>query len=414
MRLLLYTPNFLPELTGSGKYNGELAEWLSNHGHQVDVITAHPYYPQWEVYKEYRNKMWIVERKGNLTIRRSPLYVPKKPTGKNRIFHELSFALSSLPYWFGALFRRYDVLISVCPPMQVGLLPYLYSVLKGTPFIFHIQDLQVDAARTLGLIKNKGLLSLLSKIETFLLRNATIVSSISKGMKGAILSKGVNSERYFMLPNWVDTDFIRPLPQASTLRSTFGFKPDDIIVLYAGNLGEKQGVESLLTVARNMTDDRRVKFMISGDGALRESLVAEAKRQGLSNIYFNRGVTYQQLPKLLAMADLHVVIQKKGMSDLVLPSKLTTTLAVGGVAIVTVEPVSILASDLLMNNLAVVVPPEDTQSLEKAIRTLIDSPHLSIIRGNARRYAVDNFDQNLILGQFEKLIFELNKSNGVS
>lgn len=409
MRILLYTPNFSPELTGSGKYNGELAEWFAQRGHRVDVITAHPYYPQWQVHEKYRSKLWLTERQGNMTIHRSPLYVPKQPTGKSRIFHELSFAITSFPYWIGALFRSYDVIISVCPPMQVGLIPYLYSRLKGTLFIFHIQDLQVDAARTLGLIKSKSLLGVLSKVENFLLRNADIVSSIGEGMKAVILSKGVKPERYFMLPNWVDTNFIRPLPQEDTLREKFGFKPDDIVVLYAGNLGEKQGVEIILTVACNMKDNVRVKFVINGDGALRQSLVAEANRQGLSNVYFNQAVSYKELPRLLAMADLHLVILKKGMSSLVLPSKLTTTMAMGGLAIVTTELSSILAHELTKNELAIVVPPEDAQQLGTAIQSIINSPVLTLLQANARRFVVENYNQDKVLGRFEDLLLELTQ-----
>lgn len=408
MRILLYVTNFSPELTGSGKYNGELAEWFAKRGHKVDVITAHPYYPQWQVHRKYQNSWWITERAENLKIWRAPLYVPQKPTGKNRILHEFSFVLSSFPYWLGVLFRRYDVVISVCPPMQVGLLPYLYSCLKKTPFIFHIQDLQVDAARTLGLIKSRGLLSILSKVETFLLRNATIVSSISEGMKSMILNKGVPEYKYFMLPNWVDTSFIRPLLKKDTMRADFGFKVDDIIVLYAGNLGEKQGVDGLLAVAKSLEEHRHIKFLISGEGAVRHLLVKEAERLSLNNVQFSLGVPYNKLPMLLSMADIHVVIQKKGMSDLVLPSKLTTILSVGGGAIVTAEPNSMLAKELIDNQLSEVVPPEDTESLKNAILKLTHPQHLKVLQINARRYAIDNLNQDMILDKFEKFLITLS------
>lgn len=407
MKILIYTPNFLPELTGSGKYNGELAVWFSRHGHQVDIITSYPHYPQWEILEKYKNKLWLIEYSSNMKVFRSPIYVPKRPSGVTRIIHEISFAITSLPYWIGAIFRTYDIVIAVCPPMQVGFFPLLYCKLKRIPFVFHIQDLQVDSAKTLGLIKNKAVLSFLTRLETFLLRNSDLVSSIGDGMKKVIIERGVVLEKYYMLFNWVDTDFIKPLPSNYSIRSKFGFKATDYVVLYSGNLGEKQGLECLLNVAKNMLNTKHVKFLISGDGATRESLKAQAENQKLSNVQFNNGVSYEDLPELLSIADLHLVIQRKGMANLVLPSKLTTTFAAGGMAIVTVELTSSLAKQLTMNDLAVIVPPEDSDSLESAIRELMVSSRPSIVRQNARRYAVEHFNQDIILSKFEKMLHNM-------
>lgn len=415
MKILLYVTNFSPELTGSGKFNGELAEWFSQRGHKIDVITSHPYYPQWEVHEGYKKKGWFTEYSKNLRVWRTPLYVPKQPTGRNRIFHELSFVVNSIPYWIGALFRRYDVVISVCPPMQVGLFPYLYSLVKKIPFVFHIQDLQVDAARTLGLIKNKRLLTILSQIENFLLNNATVVSSISVGMKNVILSKGVSVERFFMLPNWVNTEHIKPLYGLETFRSKFGFTANDTIVLYAGNLGEKQGVDGILSVAQAMRNNDKIKFLISGFGAVKHLLIAERDRLGLTNVHFSSPVPYEEFPQLLSMADIHVVVQKRGMSDLVLPSKLTAIFSAGGAAIVTAEHSSVLSSELLTNDISDVVPPEDTQALEQAILALVSSPsRLAVLRANARRYAIEQLSQDIILSQFEDFLLDHVRSPSIS
>lgn len=272
MRVLLYSISYSPEVAGSGRFNGELTKWLAEQGHQVDVITAHPYYPEWKVRSEYQGKGWFAEKTGNLTVYRTPLYVPKQVTGKTRILHELSFALNSLVHWGRLLFKRYDVLIGVCPPLQAGLIPYIFSRLKRTPFAFHIQDLQVDAARNLGLIKNERLLNFLDSIERYLLRNANRVSSISEGMKRNIISKGATPERYRMVENWVDIDTFHPLPMGQSLRAELGFTPTDQIALYAGNIGEKQGLEVLVEAAAQLRSQPDIKIVIFGEGAARDRL----------------------------------------------------------------------------------------------------------------------------------------------
>ena len=179
MRILFYGINFAPELTATGKYNGELVRWLSNRGHKIDVITAHPFYPEWKVKTEYLGKGWFTETEHNIRIFRTPLYMPKQVTGKTRILHELSFGFNSLWFWTQCFFQKYDVVIGICPPLQTGLLPLIYSKLRGTPCVFHIQDLQVDAAVKLNLISNKWLIKILEKIENFILEKSSIVSSIS-------------------------------------------------------------------------------------------------------------------------------------------------------------------------------------------------------------------------------------------
>ena len=119
MRILLYSISYSPEVAGSGRFNGELTKWLADQGHVVDVITALPYYPEWEIRANYKGKGWLIERTGNLTVYRTPLYVPKHVTGFSRIIHELSFAISSLIHWGRLLFKRYDVLVGVCPPFKI-------------------------------------------------------------------------------------------------------------------------------------------------------------------------------------------------------------------------------------------------------------------------------------------------------
>ncbi len=156
MKILMYGINYLPELTGIGKYTGEMAEWLVEQGHTVDVITAHPYYPEWQVHEGYRGKGWLTEIRNGVRVMRCPMYVPQQVTSVKRIIHEFSFVASSLRYWLGVFVKeRYDVVICLSPPFHLGLLPVLYSQLRGVPLWCHIQDLQIDMAKDLGMLTNK-------------------------------------------------------------------------------------------------------------------------------------------------------------------------------------------------------------------------------------------------------------------
>src|SRR6476620_12650937 len=160
MKILICGINYAPELTGIGKYTGEMANWLAANGHTVEIITAMPYYPQWEISKNYKKKWWHKENIDGVKVYRCPLYVPKKISAGKRIIHEFSFVLSTLPIWIKKLFsKKYDVVVSVSPPFHLGALPVLYSKLRRTKMVTHIQDLQVDVAKELKMINNKRLLN---------------------------------------------------------------------------------------------------------------------------------------------------------------------------------------------------------------------------------------------------------------
>lgn len=408
MHILLYSISYSPEIAGSGRYNGELTEWLAERGHQVDVITAHPYYPEWRVRDEYKKRYWMSEKKGSLTIFRSPLYVPKRVTGKTRIIHELSFVLSSLIHWAKLIFVKYDVIIGVCPPFHIGLFPYLVSRFKGIPFLFHIQDLQVDAARELGLIKNERLLSFLGSIERFLLVKATKVSSISEGMKRNILRKGVHDENYFMLPNWVDVNLIQPLAVEHSLKIQLGFEVADRIVLYSGNIGEKQGLEILPEVAQLLKNQDDIKIVIFGEGVARGRLEQLIKEYELNNIFLYPPVeNFEDFPKILAIADVHLVIQRRAASDLVMPSKLVTILSAGGASIVSADGGTSLSDLIIKNQLGWTTEPENAYMLANTIKEALYSPALSEVKQNARAYAENFLDKQAILLSYETMLMNV-------
>src|SRR5215212_9942193 len=127
-----------------------MGTWLSQRGHSVDAIVAPPYYPWWEVSKGYAGRGFVSEDLHGVKVYRAPLFVPaaNDASARNRILHETSFNAASSRYWLPRLLRKesYDVVIAVCQPVQIGVYPWLYSRLRGVPFVLHVQDLQVDVA----------------------------------------------------------------------------------------------------------------------------------------------------------------------------------------------------------------------------------------------------------------------------
>jgi colanic acid biosynthesis glycosyl transferase WcaI len=402
LRILLYGINYAPELTGIGKYTGEMAAFLAASGDEVEVITAPPYYPHWSVQGGYANA-YREEYIDGVRVYRCPLYVPGEVTGPKRILHEFSFVLSSLRYWIPRYFRRYDAIVCISPPFHLGFPGLVHKWLHGTRVINHIQDLQVDAARDLGIIKNRSLLRFLEQAERWLLRRMSLVTTISTGMRSKLLAKGLPEEQLALFPNWVDNELVYPVARADSLRADWGFAENDRVVLYAGNLGEKQGLEQILLLAERLRNVARLTFVIVGEGGAKDRLIAERDRLGLGNVQFKPLQPLELLAPMLAAADVHLVLQKKAAADLVLPSKLTNILAVGGHALITAEPGTTLYDTAQEHRLGTIVAPEDIDALEVGLTEILTG-HRHDDAAGAADYAHDYLAKETILSHFRRLL----------
>src|SRR5690349_6805771 len=153
LRILIYGLNFAPELTSTGKYTGEMAMWLAERGHDVRVVTAPPYYPEWKVQKGYSAWKWRTESGASLKTWRCPLWVPRNASGIKRIVHLLSFAVSSFPVMVRQAFWRPDVVWTVQPTLAGAPIAALVAGMARARAWLHIQDFEVDAAFSMGLLK---------------------------------------------------------------------------------------------------------------------------------------------------------------------------------------------------------------------------------------------------------------------
>jgi colanic acid biosynthesis glycosyl transferase WcaI len=396
-RILLVGINFSPELTGIGKYTGEMVNWLADNGNECTVVTTFPYYPTWSIQTPYTGKFYKREfmKDGNVEVLRCPIYVPEKPTGSKRILHDASFFFSSFLVIFMLLFKkRHDYIFCIAPPFHIGFLGLFYRFFKGGELIYHVQDMQIEAARDLQIIKSEAVFKMMFRLEHLILNYTDHLSTISTGMIDKLKLK--IKRNIILFPNWVDTEMFNPLQNRSLLKEQWGYDVKDKVVCYSGSIGEKQGLESLIRIAKQTEKDSHIKYVICGNGPYRAKLMEMAAKQGLTNVRFMDLQPLETFNVFLNMTDVHLVLQKKGAADLMLPSKLTTIWSSGGLALVTAQPGTTVHTAIHKHEMAVVIDCEDDELLKETIVRCC-SEDFSYETNNARNYALSYLSRATIL-----------------
>lgn len=401
MKILLHSIFFAPTLTGVGKYTGEMAEWLASRGHEVRVVTAPPYYPEWQVAPGYRAGRYSTERLAGAQVWRCPLWVPARPSGARRLLHLASFATSSFPVMVRQLVWRPDVVWVVEPPLFCAPTAWLVARLCGGRAWLHVQDYEVDAAFELGLLRGSVVRRIVAVWERGLMRRFDRVSTISQNMLRLASAKGVRSDRLVSFPNWADMAVFTPSDGPNPVRESLDIASDKVVALYSGTMGRKQGLELLARAADQMRDVSGVVFVFCGDGAGREELIALC--DGLPNVRFLHLQPLERLGALLGMADIHLMPQQAGAADLVMPSKLTGMLASGAPVVATCAEGTELAR--VVRDRGLVVPPSDVDAFVMAIRRLAEDTQQRLRLGaNARDYARQHLSRDQVLTAFEEAL----------
>ena len=409
MRILIFGLNFAPELTGIGKYTGELAAYLFASGHQLRMVTAPPYYPEWKIQPGYVAWQYNLEFWGGGEVFRCPIWVPRKPTGLKRLVHLLSFALSSFPIMLSQFRWKPEIIICIAPAFFCAPFALLTAYLCRAKSWLHIQDFELDAAMNLGLLPANNLLARMAHFgENWILKRFNRISTISDGMFLSLIQKGVAQRRAYLFPNWVDTSVIFPLSQSDdSIRNEFGISKESLVILYSGNMGQKQGLDIVIEAARRLQFQTSLLFIFCGEGVARVGL--ETMAQNLANIRFIPLQPVEKLNQLLNMADIHILPQRSDVADLVMPSKLLGMLASGRPVIGTANP----GTDVykVLNQVGVVVSPGDLTALCNAIIDMNVNPDKRKEMGDkGRAYVSEHWGKQQILSNFEAALKSLVES----
>jgi len=363
-KIILYGMNFAPEITGVGKYTGEIADYLTGQGAHVTVVTTPPHYPGWSVRDGYTNS-YSVERKKDTTIFRVPLFLKENMGGIWRLIAPLSFAATSAPVVLWNILRhRPQFVICVEPTLFASPLAILAAKAVGARTVLHVQDLEVDAAFAVGHLKSLSVLKKAAYLfEKYTLKGFDRIITISDRMAARLTQKTGKAEQVAIVRNWVDLEHIYPLGRNSAYRQELGYADDDFIVLYSGNIGAKQGLDTLLDAASKLDQQGKIKFIIAGEGPSKRALVEKYGK--LAHVSFLPFQPYEKFNEFMNLASLHALPQERGAADLVLPSKLGGMLASGAPVVVTADEGTELAN--FLGDSAIITPPGDADALSRAI-----------------------------------------------
>ncbi len=345
----------------------ELAQSLQNLGHQVTVLTGFPNYPSGQLYPGYQLRLRQREVLAGVPIIRAPLYPEHSRSGLRRALNYFSFALSSTGIGLWSV-PRPDIMFVYHPPLTVGLPAYILSRLWRVPFVYQIQDMWPETLSATGMFSQPQLLGWIGRFARWVYSKAHSIVVISPGFRRNLTEKGVSPDKIHVVSNWVDPEAYQPVEADPQLAQELGLD-NHFNVMFAGNMGEAQGLETVIEAARLLQHDLQVQFVLVGDGVALPRLQQLAAQSGLQNIRFLGRYPASEMPRLYALADaLLVHLKDDPLFRITIPHKTLTYLAVG-------KPIlAAVAGDVanLVNTIGagITCPPEDPPALVAAVRTL--------------------------------------------
>lgn len=365
MNILLLTLYFQPDISANAVVMTSLAEGLSKLGHRLTVVTSMPHYAGNRISSDYRNKLYVQESFNGLDVHRVYLYVPQEK--KNLLGRILNYAtFNILSTIVGTLAGKYDAVLVPSPPLTNGLAAFCISCARDVPYIYNVQDIYPDVAIRLGVLTAPRAIALFKAMERFVYDKAAVISVISEGFRQNLLAKGVPSDKVHIIPNFVDPSFVRPLPRHNRFSQEQHLN-DHYIVLFAGNVGLSQGLESVLRGAKLLSDWPKILFLIVGNGVARAGLMEQAEDMGLTNVRFLPFQPHEVVPELYATSDLCLVPLRRGIAEDSVPSKVYTIMAAGKPLVAAVDEGSDIWRLIHETGCGLLVPPEEPEALAQAV-----------------------------------------------
>ena len=410
MRIQIVCPHFEPDVAPTGVVISEIVRGLVSRGHEVDVVTSLPWYSAHAVDEAWTGRLIRKETTAWGSITR----VYPFPTNKRSILaRALGYGGFTALVGLCSLFKRQrpQVILAMSPPLTLGLAAWLTSRLRRAPFVFNVQDVFPDVAVEVGAISNQGVIRLLKVLERFVYHRADVVTVLSEDLRSNVEAKigptkttirATNKVR--VIPNFVDTERIRPQDRDNSYRSEFGLGARTVI-MYAGNLGFSQPLELMVETARELTDRDDVVFVINGDGSRRQEL--ESLASGLDNLVFVDYQPSERLAEVLAAGDVHVIALRRGLASSSVPSKLYSILAAGRAVLASLDAGTEVANVVSSQRAGITVAPQDQAAFTAAVLELADKSDLAAMGSAGRQFVLQRASVDGVAAAYTDLFEEL-------
>jgi colanic acid biosynthesis glycosyl transferase WcaI len=363
------------------------AKELKNQGHEVEILTGFPNYPGGKVYQGYHIRFFYREIIDGIKVNRVPLYPSHSTSRLGRIFNYISFALSGT---FIGLFvtGKADIIYTYHPPATVGFAGLALKIFKRAKLFYDIQDFWPDTLAATGMLNSPLILRLIGAYMRIIYKSVDHLVVLSPGFRKKLLEMNVPDEKISVIYNW-SIPLQNNLIDRNQIRRDLGFN-DNFTILYAGNIGPAQALDTVLDAAEILSD-QKVCFAFVGNGVSKNKLIDDTKKRNLSNVFFFDQVPASKVSTYLNAADILLVhLKNDPLFEITIPSKIQGYMSIGRPILAGVKGD---ANDLIQNsNSGICFESQDPRDLARAVYELINSPLeiLNKFSDNSRRYYQEN------------------------
>lgn len=403
--ILFISRYYVPEKAAAAVCVSETARRLVKLGHQVTVVTTVPNYPTGIVPPEYRGRLVQEEMLDGVRIIRIWSYISANKGFLKRIVAQFSFGFTA-PLLGARAIGKPDVIIVGSPPLFNVIAARILATLKRCPFVFWVADIWPESAIQLGALKNRALIRFSEWLEWSSYLRSSFVWVVTEGMRDTLQRRGLAAEHMFLLQNGVDTTKFRPLPQDAA-RKQLGWD-DRFTVVYAGTHGLSHGLTTLLDAADLLREQKDIRLVLAGDGAEKAALVRQAQQRELSNVTFMDPLPHDQIPRLLAAADVCVAHTRKlQLFQGMMPIKMYEAMSCERPVILALdgEACRIAVEEA---QAAIHVEPENAQALAQSILYLYEHREEAALLGQrGRAFVQERFDYDKLTSTLDKKLMHM-------
>jgi glycosyltransferase involved in cell wall biosynthesis len=383
-RWLILTQYYSPEIGAPQIRLRSVAKELQQHGIEVEVLTALPNYPIGRIFSGYGGRWKIKESIEGVPVTRTWVYAGTGKSVPVRLANYLSFTFTAL---ITALTGpRPDLMFVESQPLSLGLVAVLMKWLRKVPYVYNVPDLQVDAARQMGFMKNRYFLQVAFQLENFFLRQSWKVSTVTHRFIEHFRGRGLSGEQITFLPNGADTDFLKPCAPSEQLLDRWGLHGKKVF-LYVGTHAYYHGLETLIEAATLLRENSDIAFLMVGDGPERARLKAMCVDRKLDNVIFGTS-PYEEMDQLYSIAFASIAtLRNMEVARGMRLSKIFPSLSCGVPVIYSGFGE---AADLIgATKCGMVVEPENPTLLAEAVKTLASRPEMRSDLGRSGRTLVE-------------------------